>query len=277
MDPRERLRRLRHVALDLDGTLYKDGAPFDCTKRFLRRLRELGIGRTFVTNNSARSTGEYVELLHDVGIDAEPDDVYSSTLATLAYLKRELPRVRRLFVLGTESLEGELRTGGYEIAGADPDDPPDAVVVGYDTGLTFERLNRAAYWIATGREFVATHPDRVCPTRRRTVLVDCGSICAALREATGRRPTAVPGKPSPFMLAGIMERTGVRADELAMVGDRLYTDVAMAKSAGSLAVLVLTGETTAEAAAESPDRPDLTLRDVGELGEMLLEIRRSKS
>ena len=103
MDPRERLRRLRHVALDLDGTLYKDGEPFDCTKAFLERLRELGIGRTFVTNNSARSSEEYIALLREAGIEAEVGDVYSSTLATLAYLKRELPRVRRLFVLGTES------------------------------------------------------------------------------------------------------------------------------------------------------------------------------
>jgi NagD protein len=213
-----------------------------------------------------------------MGIDVDVEDVYSSMHATLEYLRRELPDVRRPFVLGTASLQREFESEGYAVAGESADEAPDAVVVAFDTGLIYERLCRAAYWIAEGIPFIATHPDRVCPTDRPTVLVDCGSICAALEQATGRAPIAVPGKPSPMMLAGLMQRRGVEQAELAMVGDRLYTDIAMANAAGVLSVLVLSGESTAadaNAAADS-DTPALIVRDVGELGRRLIEARESR-
>ena len=118
-------------------------------------------------------------------------------------------------------------------------------VVGFDTELTFARLCRAAYWISKGKPFIATHPDRICPTDQPTVLVDCGAICAALEQAAGRGPDVVLGKPDPCMLRGILSRHALAPEQLAMVGDRLYTDMAMARRAGALGVLVLTGETTA--------------------------------
>lgn len=101
--------------------------------------------------------------------------------------------------------------------------------------------------------------------------MDCGSICEALTAATGRRPTAVLGKPDAAMLTGILERHGLRPHELAMVGDRLYTDMAMARRAGTVAVLVLTGEATAAEAENSPDPPDVIVPSIRELGEMLAE------
>ncbi|MEW6071138.1 MAG: HAD-IIA family hydrolase [Planctomycetota bacterium] len=273
MELRDRLRRLRHVALDLDGTLYADGVPFDCTLSFLDRLRALGIGRSFVTNNDARSTQDYVALLREIEIDADAADVHSPVHGILAWLREARPEAHRLYVLGTPELAGELMAHGYALAGEDTGDPPDAVIVGFDTGLTFERLCRAAHWIAAGRAFIATHPDRVCQTARPTVLLDCGAVCAALRAATGRGPDVVLGKPHPLFARTVMERHGVAAAELAVVGDRLYTDVAMARTAGALAVLVLSGETTAAEAAAALDGPDLIVQDVGELGEILVAAR----
>jgi len=277
MDLRERLQSLRHVALDLDGTLYEDGVPFGCTPGFLERLRALDIGRSFLTNNSSRSTARYVRLLRELEIDAEPEDICSSTHATLAWMAKELPNARRLFVLGTRSLADEFAECGFTLAGEDPGDPPDAVVVGYDTGLTFDRLCRAAYWIAEGKAWIATHPDRVCPTSRPTVLVDCGAICAALVAATGREPAAVPGKPNPWMLEGLLERRELPPTAMAMVGDRLYTDMAMARAAGVLSVLVLSGETQEQDIPTDDSRPDVVVRDVGELGELLLEARGART
>ena len=141
---------------------------------------------------------------------------------------------------------------------------PQAVVVGFDTTITYERLCRAAYFIAQGLPFLATHPDLVCPTDEPTVLVDCGSLCACLTAATGRAPQ-VFGKPSPVILQSLAGHLGLPVESMAMVGDRLYTDVAMARAAGATGVLVLSGEATAEAAAQSPHTPDLIVNDVGEL------------
>jgi ribonucleotide monophosphatase NagD (HAD superfamily) len=141
-------------------------------------------------------------------------------------------------------------------------------------GLTYQRLCRAAYWINAEKPFIATHPDRICPTNLPTVLVDCGAICAALECATGRKPRAIPGKPDRLMLDGLIERHAVSARELAMIGDRLYTDMAMAHASGALGVLVLTGETTAAQAAESP-LPDLVVKDLYELGQLLSQAKQT--
>ena len=273
MDLPTQLARLRHLALDLDGTIFKDRALIDGALPFLRLLDELGMGRTFVTNKSSRSTQDYVAFLRHLGIDADDTDIYSSTHSTIEYLKEELPRARSLFVLGTPGLQGEFASHGYAIAGETPGDAPDAVVVGFDSTLTYERLCRAAYWIGQGKTFLATHLDRVCPTDEETILVDCGSICAALTHATGRAPDRVLGKPDRRLLEGLMSRHGLNTEQLAMVGDRLYTDIAMANAAGILSILVLTGEATAAEADASADPPGLTINDLVELGRLLRESR----
>jgi len=264
--PRQ-LRDIRHFALDLDGTLYLGGHVFDCTIPFLRRLRELGIGYTFFTNNSSRSTREYVEHLKHMGIKASAEDLYSSTHATMDYLREKLPDARALYVLGTPALREEFAEAGWRVTSDDVGDVPDAVVVGFDRSLVYERLCRAAYWIKRGKTFLATNPDRVCPTNEPTVLVDCGSICRMITHATGIEPAAVAGKPDPRMLKGVMARHGVGAQELVVVGDRVYTDMAMARAAGAMGILVLSGETTREQVKAGD--ADLVVQDVGELAKML--------
>jgi len=271
-DAVDRLKVIRHFALDLDGTLYLGGKLFDFTPRFLRALKERKIGRTFLTNNSSRSTKQYVAHLRAMGIEADESEICVSTHATIAYVKSDLPAVQKLFVLGTPSLQGEFVEHGFELHGDEPDDEPDAVVVGFDTTLTYPRLCSAAWWIARGKPFVATHVDRTCPTDQKTVLPDCGAICKLLTEATGVSPRAVLGKPDPRMLAPIFARHPLRADELAIVGDRLYTDMAMARAAGALGILVLTGETTAEQAKQAEPAPGIVVENVGEVASMLVGL-----
>jgi NagD protein len=269
-----RLRRIRHVALDLDGTIYLGRTLFPFTLSFLALLRELGIGYTFLTNNSSRSSREYLAHLAAFGIPANASELYTSTQSTIAYLRSVYPKANSLFVLGTTSLMGEFAEAGFALCVDDPNEEPDAVVVGFDTSLVFQRLCRAAYWIQKAKPFIATHRDRVCPTDQPTVLVDCGSICAALEKATGRKPDAVLGKPDPRMLEGILQRHKLQAHELAMAGDRLYTDMAMAHRAGALGVLVLTGETTAHDAAEADVPVDLIVPELAVLGERLRPAHR---
>lgn len=264
-----RLRKIRHVALDMDGTIYLNKTVFDTTAPFLALLDRLGIGHTFLTNNPSKSTAEYLAHLKHMGIHATVQKLYTSTQATIDYLKANFPDIRRLFVLGTNGLCRELKSAKFELTPDDPAAPPDAVVVGFDKTLTYSRLCRAAWWIKQGKPFFATNPDLICPTDEPTVLIDCGSITAALEKATGRAPQAVLGKPDPAMLGGILRRHSLRAENLAMVGDRLYTDMEMARRAGALGVLVLTGEATAEQAEKHVRKPDLIVPTLREFGELL--------
>jgi HAD superfamily hydrolase (TIGR01450 family) len=271
-----RLCQIRHVALDMDGTIYSGGTLFPFTLPFLKLLKELGVGYTFLTNNSSKSSRDYLARLKQLGIPATADELYTSTQGTVEFLREKYPQARRLFVLGTASMSAEMAAAGFAITADDAGDEPDAVVVGFDTTLVFARLCRAAYWIKQGKPFIATHPDLVCPTDQPTVLVDCGSICAALEKAAGRPPDAVLGKPDPVMIRGILHRHALAPAQLAMAGDRLYTDVAMARRAGALGVLVLTGETTAAVAAQAQPAPDLVVRSLEEFGERLREAKQAE-
>jgi len=262
------LSRVRHVVLDMDGTLYKGTRLFAQTTPFLESLRILGIGRTFLTNNTSRSKTEYVAKLRHMGIEALIEDIYTPAESVVTYLRAQMPAVKRLVILGTPSLVEEFEKAGF-IADWDT---PEAVVVGFDTTLTYEHLCRTAYWIDSGLPFIATHPDLVCPTDLNTVLVDCGAICACLTAATGRKPM-VFGKPNPSILHELRDRLQIKSEEMLMVGDRIYTDMMMAQEAGVPAALVLTGEARSEDVDGLALKPDFILDNVGQLGEMLVSAR----
>lgn len=271
--PLQELRRIRHVALDMDGTIYSGQTLFPWTRNFLRRLTELGIGHTFLTNNPSQSTRDYLAKLSRFGITATEDELYTSAHATIEHLRRHHPQAQRLFLLGTPSMISEFEAAGFVSTADSADDEPDVVVVGFDLTLTFRRLGRAAWWIRAGKPYLATNPDRVCPTDEPTVLVDCGSLCAALKEATGRSPDVVLGKPDPTMIHGILSRHGLKPTEIAMVGDRIYTDVRMAQNAGVMSVLVLSGECTEADVTVSDPRPDLVVPSLAEFGQHLSAAR----
>lgn len=263
------LAKIRHVALDMDGTIYLGATLFPFTKDFLAGLTRKGISYSFLTNNPTRSRADYLAKLARLGIEASPEQVYTTAVATIDYLKAHRPDVKRLYVLGTPSMEREFEEAGYILTPVDDTSLPEALVVAFDTTLTYAKLCRAAFLASKGVPYIATNPDRVCPTDQPTVLVDCGSICKAIEHATGRQPDIVIGKPNPDMLAGIRYRLGLEADCIAMCGDRIYTDVAMAWAAGAFGVLVLSGETTLDTALGAERVPDLIARDVAVFGDML--------
>jgi len=271
----DRLRQVTHVALDMDGTIYKGGTLFACTLPFLEQMRTVGIGCTFLTNNPSKSSADYLAHLKKMGLTATADELYTSAQATIDCLQRRFPEVKRIFALGTPSMLGEFQRAGFILTADDPADEPDAVVIGFDLTLSYARLCRAAWWIQHAKLFVATNPDLVCPTDQPTVLVDCGAICALLEKATGRGPDLVLGKPDPAMLSGILERHGLRPAQVAMVGDRIYTDILMAHRAEALGVLVLTGEATRQDAERANPRPHLVVPSLAELGELLAGSRRA--
>ncbi len=269
------LRKIKHVALDMDGTIYLGATLFPYTKAFLAGVKELGAGYSFLTNNPSTSIADYLAKLARMGIAATDEEMYTTALATIDYIRSHYPQAKRLYLLGTPSMVSEFKQAGFEVASEEPTDVPDVIVVAFDKTLTYDRLCRAAWWISQGVPYIATNPDHVCPTDQPTVLVDCGSLCACLGKATGRYPDITLGKPDPNMLSGIVSRCGLQPDEIAMVGDRIYTDIEMAHNAGAFGVLVLSGETTLEIADATPKQPHLICDSIEVLGELLAEAHKA--
>lgn len=280
-----KLAKIKHLALDMDGTIYLGSTLFPFTKKFLADMTEAGISYSFLTNNPSISVSDYLKKLEKLGIEANEDNMYTTSLAAIDYIRSHYPEAKRLFILGTPSMTTQFEEAGFISCADDPDDVPDVLVVAFDKTLAYDRLCRASWWASQGIPYVATNPDRVCPTDQRTVLVDCGSMCKCIEYATGRQPDVCVGKPDPNMLRGVFERYGYQPDEVAMVGDRIYTDTATAHNAGAFGVLVLSGETTLEVAEKVAEDartnpapeffpPDIIVRDVKELGELLIASRK---
>lgn len=266
---KNQLAGIKHVALDMDGTIYLSNTIFPFTISFLKRLTDIGVTYSFLTNNPSKSLADYLHKLEVMGIPCEPEQMYTTTIATIDYIKAHYPSARKLFLLGTPSMISQFEEAGFISTSDNPEDVPDIIVASFDMTLEYSRLCRAAWWISQGVTYLATNPDFVCPTDQKTVLVDCGSICKCLEAATGRKPDVTLGKPDPNMLSGICQRMNLEPSQIAMVGDRIYTDIAMAHNAGAFGVLVLSGETTLEVAQQAPQQPSLICRDIAELGELL--------
>ena len=204
---KKELSRIRLWLFDLDGTLYLGERIFSFTGPLLDAIRKSGGKYLFLTNNSSRSVEDAVKKLARLGIASAKGDFVTSSQATALYLLRAHPG-RRLYICGTESLKAELHAHGFPIAGSWRE--AEAVVVGFDTELTFRKLEDVCRLLAARPElpYIATNPDLVCPVEFGSVP-DCGSICAMLRNATGREPLVI-GKPSPLMVELAMERWASR-------------------------------------------------------------------
>ncbi|MCY1511617.1 Ribonucleotide monophosphatase NagD [compost metagenome] len=263
------LKNIKHFALDMDGTIYNGSTLFPFTNDFLGYLKKNGIGYSFLTNNPSKSTADYLRHLEKMGISATEEEMYTSAVATINYIRHHHPGIKKLFILGTPSMIKEFEEAGFISTADRADDRPDALVVGFDTTLIYSRLCRAAYWASQPLPYFATNPDWVCPTDQPNILVDCGSICACIEGATKRKPDIVIGKPDPQMLDGIIYKYNLKPDEIAMVGDRLYTDVQMARNAGAVGILVLSGEATQADVEQSTLKPDLVVKNLSEIQEIL--------
>ncbi|MDO4754864.1 MAG: HAD-IIA family hydrolase [Parabacteroides sp.] len=270
---KNKLANIKHVALDMDGTIYMGDALFPYTIPFLEKLKRMNISYSFLTNNPSKSLDDYLQKLEKMGIHATEEEMYTTTVATIDYIKAHYPEARRLFLLGTPSMISQFEKAGFISTADDAEDVPDLIVAAFDLTLVYSRLCRAAWWISQGIPYIATNPDKVCPTNLPTVLVDCGSICKCLEHATGRQPDITLGKPDPNMLIGILQQKQLKPEQIAMVGDRIYTDIAMAQNAGAVGVLVLSGETTLDVANAAPNPPDVIAENISELGDLLEEAQ----
>ena len=262
MELREVFARMKLYLFDMDGTLYLGDRLYEFTPDLLQAIREKGGKYLFITNNSSKSVEDYVAKLAKLGITATRDDFMTSSQATAYYLHNH-HEGQRLYVCGTRSLKQELEQEGFVVT--DDLTQVDCIVMGFDTELTFQKLHDVSYLLLTRPDipYIATNPDLVCPTEFGSVP-DCGSICAAIKNATGREPVVI-GKPSPLMVELAVGRMGVSKAETCVVGDRIYTDIKSGLAAGVTSVLVLSGETTREILNQSPEKPHLTMEDAGQI------------
>ena len=169
---REKLSKIKRLALDMDGTIYLGSTLFPFTIDFLDSMKKAGVGYSFLTNNPTKSVADYLKKLDGMGIHADNDNMYTTSLAAIDYIKSHYPQARRLFLLGTPSMISQFEKAGFASCSDDPDDVPDVLVVAFDPTLVYSRLCRASWWASQGIPYIATNPDRVCPTDQKTILVD---------------------------------------------------------------------------------------------------------
>ena len=258
MDQNELLKKIKLYLFDMDGTLYLGDRLFDFSLELLDTIRSTGRRYLFMTNNSSKSVEDYIKKLGKLGISSTREDFITSSQATAYYLKQHYPN-HRLYVCGTQSLKKELMMDGFTVT--DELDDVDCIVMGFDTELTFRKLEDVSKLLLTrdNLPYIATNPDYVCPTEFGSVP-DCGSVCDMIFNATGKRPVVI-GKPSPLMPQLAMEQYGYSKEETAVVGDRIYTDIKSGLNAGITGILVMSGETTEEILNKSIEKPHLVLQD----------------
>lgn len=259
---RSSLAKVRTFLLDLDGTFYLGNQLFPWSERFIRTVTDLGKDYRFVTNNSSRHSRYYAAKISKLGIPATPEQIFTSGEATIYFLKKN-GITSSVFLLGTPELEEEFGSAGFKLTDASPE----AVVLGFDMTLNYDKLRTACALIREGIPFFATHPDLNCPTPEGPIP-DCGAMIAAIKASTGLGPVII-GKPYPAMVEALCAKYGLAPEEVAMVGDRLYTDIAMGQNAGIATILVLSGETRLEDLDGSEFQPDFIARDLGEVADWL--------
>jgi len=262
---KENIKNIKLFLFDMDGTLYLGDRLFDFTNQLLAKIKSSGKRYLFMTNNSSKSVSAYIEKLKKLGIKADKDDFITSSQATAYYLKKH-HKDARLYVCGTYSLKEELMSQGFTVT--ENTTETDCIVMGYDTELNYKKLWDVSYMLTTRDiPYIATNPDYVCPTEWGSVP-DCGSVCDMIYNATGKRPVVI-GKPEALMPRLAMEKESCAPKETAVIGDRIYTDIKSGINAGAVSILVMSGETTEEILNNSTDKPDIVLKDAGEIIEVL--------
>ena len=245
--------------LDMDGTFFLGDHILPGGLELLALLNQRGLPFSFLTNNTSRGKDAYVQKLMGMGVRLEDARIYTAGDATISYLQKYF-QGKKVFLLGTKSLEDSFRAGGIQLS----DTEPEVAVIGYDTSLTYVRLSAFCGFVRLGLPYIATHPDVNCPMPDGPVP-DIGAMMSLVEASTGRKADVVLGKPNPGIVNALAEQWGLEPQELVMVGDRLYTDIALGQTAGVRTVLVLSGETQSEDLIDVVFQPDLICENLADL------------
>jgi 4-nitrophenyl phosphatase len=250
------LGEIEGLILDIDGTLFWGEEPVPGLRRFFAFLRRQGLPFVVVSNNATKSPAAYQLKLAGLEVGADLADILTAGAATVTYLSRMLGRGAGLYVIGEAALRDALALAGFVLR-VDAGEPVEAVVVGGDSTLTYEKLKHAVLLLQRGARLVGTNPDVLCPTEEGLVP-EAGATLAALEAATGVRPTIL-GKPEGFLFELAVARLGVAPSRIAAIGDRLETDIVGAQRAGLKTILTTTGVDNEATILQKGIEPDLVV------------------
>lgn len=250
-------KAIQGFLVDMDGTLYLSDALLPGAKTFLSYMENKPM--LLLTNNSSKNRFDYAKKLSAMGITINPDKVLTSGQATAHTLYQSVPEAP-IAVFGTPELEQEFTQLGFMLTM----DNPRYVVLGFDMTLDYAKLTVLCNLVRSGLPYIATHPDFNCPVKGG-FIPDIGAIIAFVQASTGRTPETIIGKPHRPILDMAAQRLDLPIESLCMVGDRLYTDIAMGQTAPIHTALVLSGETQAQDLENSPFQPDYVFNTIGDL------------
>ena len=259
----EPLQNVKCFLLDMDGTFNLGDQLIDGSLRFIQTLNQLGRDYLFLTNNSSKHRGQYAEKITRLGLPIADDKVFTSGEATAVYIQKNF-QVSSVYVVGTPALEEEFQQHGFQL----DEDHPQLVVLGFDTTLTYQKLWKLCDFVRAGLPYIATHPDFNCPTETG-FMQDIGAMIAFVRASTGREPDLIVGKPNRLIVDAVAEKLGLQIEDMAMVGDRLYTDIALGQTSGIITCLVLSGETLLEDLKDSPHQPTYCFDNLAAIADWL--------
>lgn len=260
MKDTQKLKQIKCFLMDMDGTIYLGDRLLPGAREWLSLLDKRKIAYYFLTNNSSRSRVEYAEKLDRLGLEIPEEQIFTSGEATALFLRKAYPDAS-FYLVGTPPLVQEFERHGLHLAEAEAD----VVVLGFDTTLTYEKIWSLCDLVVAGKPYIATHPDINCPTETG-FKPDIGSMIELVAASTGRRPDVIVGKPYAPIVNALAEKTGFAIEEHCMIGDRLYTDIALGHW-GITTALVLSGETRVQDLEESAYLPDLVFVNIAEMAQ----------
>ena len=264
------LAQVRCFLLDMDGTFYLGEQLLEGALRFIDVLHQQGRDFIFLTNNSSKDSQQYAEKITRLGLSISREKVLTSGEATAMHIQHQKPGAR-VYIVGTPALENEFVERGFVLT----HEMPDFAVLGFDTTLTYAKLWALCDLARAGVPYIATHPDYNCPTGTG-FMPDVGAMIAFVKAATGREPDLIVGKPNRLFVEKAAERVGIPVSALCMIGDRLYTDIALGATTGIPTILVLSGETQAEEVPMSSHQPRYIFQNLGEVAEYLSSVGSSR-
>jgi 4-nitrophenyl phosphatase len=264
MNKNDPLRQVRCFLLDMDGTFYLGERLLEGALDFIDVLHRQGCEYLFLTNNSSKDSVQYAEKITRLGLPISHEKIMTSGEATAMHVESQMPGAR-VYIVGTTALENEFSGRGFTLT----EEAPDFTVLGFDTTFTYAKLWKLCDLVRAGVPYIATHPDYNCPTETG-FMPDIGATIAFVKASTGREPDLIVGKPNRIFVEKAAERMGVPVSAMCMIGDRLYTDIALGATAGIPTILVLSGETQADEVAMSPYQPSYIFQNLGAVAKYLM-------
>ncbi len=254
---------IKGLILDMDGVIWKADAPIGNLPEIFKRIRERELKFVFATNNGTKTPQEYQEKLRSLGVTIETWQVVTSAMGVAFMLAQKYPRGTKIFMIGEDGIRVALEEIGFEILSVENASAAQAVVMGIDRGINFDKMAEATLLVNAGIPFYTTNTDKTFPTPRGEIP-GSGSWLSVITSATGINPI-VAGKPFPYLMELSLERLGTKKEETLVVGDRLETDIAAGQAVGCPTALVLSGVSTRQELDAWNPLPNIVAASLGEL------------